>query len=59
LKIVLNRKNKTRDCKRKQKTKENRKEKKKEKNMQNRLTGPAHTARGGVQRGAGANLVSI
>jgi hypothetical protein len=45
----------------KEKKTENRKEKgkKKERNMKKRLTGPAHTARGRVRRGAGANLVGI
>jgi hypothetical protein len=42
--------------KRKQKTKE---KEKGEKTGKNRLTGPANTARGGVRRGAGADLVGI
>jgi hypothetical protein len=41
------------------KKKKTEKKRKKERNRKKRLTGPAHTARGGVRRGAGADLVGI
>jgi hypothetical protein len=39
--------------------KQKRKRKKERKKQENRLTRPAHTARGGVRRRAGADLVGI
>jgi mannitol-specific phosphotransferase system IIBC component len=69
LKIIFKHKkkqdNKKETLKKKTKRKKNKKQKQKqkekenEKNRGNRLTRPAHTARGGVRRGAGADLVGI